>query len=178
MQLGEPDPLHPLPEDTLDQNRKPIAAIGSEPPGPSQVAQIQADGSLAHKQKYYHLHVPDTADDSGADGMRTDKDGRLYVATRMGIQFCDQAGRVNGIIPTPNGRVANFCFGGPTFDTLYAACGDKVYMRKLKVKGSNAFQAPTKPSRRTSRVRNHESRMTNHGKSRSPLAPAGGAFRP
>jgi sugar lactone lactonase YvrE/enterochelin esterase-like enzyme len=107
--------------------------------------QIQPDGSLLHKQKYYHLHVPDSADDSGADGMRTDKDGRLYVATRLGIQFCDQAGRVNGIIPTPNGRVANFCFGGPNFDTLYAACGDRVYMRKLKVKGSNAFQAPTKP---------------------------------
>ncbi|HUR38460.1 MAG TPA: SMP-30/gluconolactonase/LRE family protein [Planctomycetota bacterium] len=107
--------------------------------------QIQADGALAYKQKYYHLHVPDTADDSGADGMRTDKDGRLYVATRMGIQICDQAGRVNGIVPTPNGRVANFSFGGENFDTLYAACGDKIYSRKLKVKGSNAYQAPTKP---------------------------------
>ena len=107
--------------------------------------QIQPDGSLLHKQKYFHLHVPDTAEDSGADGLRTDKDGRLYVATRMGIQFCDQAGRVNGIIPTPNGKVANFTFGGANFDTLYAACGDKIYMRKLKVKCSNAFQAPTKP---------------------------------
>ena len=27
--------------------------------------QIKADGSLGFKQKYYHLHVPDTADDSG-----------------------------------------------------------------------------------------------------------------
>src|SRR5258706_3747572 len=54
--------------------------------------QIQPDGSLLHKQRYYHLHVPDTADDSGADGMRTDKDGRLYVATRGGIQICDQSG--------------------------------------------------------------------------------------
>ena len=48
--------------------------------------------------------MPDTADDSGADGMRVDRDGRLYVATRMGIQVCDQAGRVNCIIPTPNGK--------------------------------------------------------------------------
>ena len=108
--------------------------------------QIQADGSLAYKQKYYHLHVPDTADDSGADGMRTDKDGRLYVATRMGIQICDQAGRVNCIVPTPNGKVANITFGGENFDTMYAACGDKIYSRKLKVKGSNAYQAPTKPA--------------------------------
>ena len=75
--------------------------------------QIQPDGSLANKQRYYHLHVPDTADDGGADGMRVDRDGRLYVATAMGIQVCDQAGRVNCIIPTPNGKVANLCFGGP-----------------------------------------------------------------
>src|SRR5690606_4775958 len=66
--------------------------------------QIQPDGSLGAKQKYYHLHVPDTADDSGADGMCVDQQGRLYVATRLGVQICDQAGRVHCIVPTPNGR--------------------------------------------------------------------------
>ena len=59
--------------------------------------------------------MPDTADDAGADGIRVDRDGRLYVTTRMGIQVCDQAGRVNCIIPTPNGRIANLCFGGAGF---------------------------------------------------------------
>jgi sugar lactone lactonase YvrE/enterochelin esterase-like enzyme len=108
--------------------------------------QIKDDGTLSNKQKYYHLHVPDTADDSGADGMRVDRDGRLYVATRMGIQVCDQAGRVNCIIPTPNGRVSNLCFGGPGFDTLFATCGDRVYKRKVKVKGANAFQTPIRPA--------------------------------
>jgi gluconolactonase len=108
--------------------------------------QIQPDGSLAHKQRYYHLHVPDTADDSGADGMRVDRDGRLYVATRLGIQVCDQAGRVNCIIPTPNGKISNLCFGGENFDTLFATCGDRVFKRKVKVKGANAFQAPIKPA--------------------------------
>jgi gluconolactonase len=109
--------------------------------------QVQPDGSLAHKQKYYHLHVPDTADDSGADGMRVDRDGRLYVATRMGLQVCDQAGRVNCIIPTPNGRVSNLCFGGEKFDTIYAMCGDKVYSRKVKVGGAHNWQAPIKPEK-------------------------------
>lgn len=108
--------------------------------------QVQPDGTVAHKQKYYWLHVPDTADDCGADGMRVDRDGRLYVATRMGIQVCDQAGRVNAIIPTPNGRIANLTFGGENFDTLYATCGDKVYKRKLKVKGANAWDKPIKPA--------------------------------
>lgn len=109
--------------------------------------QIQPDGSLKCKQRYYHLHTPDTADASGADGLRCDRDGRLYVATRLGVQVCDQAGRVNCILPTPNGRCSNVCLGGADFDTLYATCGDKVYSRKVKPRGANAFDAPVKPAR-------------------------------
>ncbi len=108
--------------------------------------QITADGSLAHKQRYYHLHVPDTAEDSGADGLRTDRDGRLWVATRLGLQVCDQAGRVNAIIPTPNGKVSNLTFGGPNFDVVVATCGDKVYRRKVRVQGVNHFSAPVTPN--------------------------------
>lgn len=108
--------------------------------------QVQTDGSLKHKQKYYHLHVHDSADDSGADGLRTDRDGRLYVATRMGLQVCDQAGRVNCIIPTPNGKVSNLTFGGSKFDTIFATCGDKIYSRAVKVSGAHGWQAPHKPA--------------------------------
>ncbi len=108
--------------------------------------QAQPDGSLTNKQKYYHLHAPDTADDAGADGIRVDRDGRLWAATKLGLQVCDQAGRVNCIIPTPNGRIANLTFGGADFDTLYATCGDRVYKRKVKVKGANAFEEPVKPT--------------------------------
>ncbi len=107
---------------------------------------IGADGSLANKQKYFHLHVPDSAEDSGADGLRTDRDGRLWVATKLGFQVCDQAGRVNCIIPTPNGKCANLTFGGPNFDVVYAACGDKVFKRKVKVKGADHAQPPFKPT--------------------------------
>ncbi len=109
--------------------------------------QAQADGSLKYKQKYYHMHVPDTADDSGADGMTVDRDGRLYVATRMGVQVCDQAGRVNCIIPTPNGRVSNLCFGGADNDTLFATCGDRVYKRKVKPRGARGFEPPITPEK-------------------------------
>jgi sugar lactone lactonase YvrE len=108
--------------------------------------QIQPDGSLASKQKYFRIHVPDTADNSGADGLEVDRDGRLYVATHMGIQVCDQAGRVNCIIPTPNGEVSNLCFGGEKFDILFATCGDKVYRRKMKAIGAPNFLPPIKPA--------------------------------
>jgi len=105
------------------------------------------DGTLAHKQRFYHLHVPDTADDSGADGLRVDRDGRLWVATRMGLQVCDQAGRVNAIIPTPNGKVSNLAFGGPDFTTLLATCGDKVFVRRVKPAGAPNFLPPSTPAK-------------------------------
>ncbi|GAB3945998.1 SMP-30/gluconolactonase/LRE family protein [Spirosoma harenae] len=107
---------------------------------------IKSDGTLANKQQYYWLHAPDTANNAGAEGLKTDRDGRLYVATRMGIQVCDQAGRVNAILPTPNGKVSDLCFGGTNFDILYATCGDKVYKRKLNVKGANPWDKPIKPA--------------------------------
>ncbi|HZP60242.1 MAG TPA: SMP-30/gluconolactonase/LRE family protein [Opitutaceae bacterium] len=107
---------------------------------------IQPDGTLTDKQRYYSLHVAETDDQSNADGIRVDRDGRLYVATRLGIQVCDQAGRVNAIIPTPNHRISNLVFGGANFDTLFATCGDKVFKRKLKVRGASAWDEPNKPA--------------------------------
>jgi gluconolactonase len=107
---------------------------------------IQPDGTLGQKQRYYWLREPDTDDQSFADGIRVDRDGRLYVATRLGIQICDQAGRVNAIVPTPNGRITNLCFGGPRFDTLFATCNDKVYKRRLNTTGANAWAPPLKPA--------------------------------
>jgi gluconolactonase len=107
---------------------------------------IQPDGTLGKKQRYYWLHVADKSDWSEAGGLRVDRDGRLYVATPMGVQICDQAGRVQCIIPTPNGRLSNISFGGELFDTLFAICNDKVYIRKLKVTGANAWDKPIKPA--------------------------------
>ena len=104
--------------------------------------QIQADGALAYKQRFFQLAVPDLADDSGADGLEVDTDGRVYVATRMGIQVCDPAGRVQCILPMPNGKVANMAFGGPQHDLLYAACGDKLFKRRLRTHGVQSFVAP------------------------------------
>jgi gluconolactonase len=108
--------------------------------------QIQPDGTLAHGQKYYHLHTLDTSDNAGAAGMCVDRDGRLYVATAMGIQVCDQAGRVNCIIPVPGGAATSVVLGGADFDTLFVASGGKIYKRKVKTKGAPSFLPPVKPA--------------------------------
>lgn len=107
---------------------------------------VLPDGTLADKQRFYWLHEPDAEDQSFADGMRVDRNGLLYVTTRLGIQICDQAGKVQCILPTPNHKVSNLVFGGPKFDVLYATCGDKVYRRKLNTVGANNWDVPNKPA--------------------------------
>ncbi len=108
--------------------------------------QVQPDGTLAHGQKFYHLHLKDETGGSGADGLALDDRGQLYVCTATGVQVCDQAGRVNGIINLPpNGRLANICFGGEKMDTLFVAAGDKVYRRRTQAKGVRSADAPIKP---------------------------------
>ncbi len=112
------------------------------------VYQIQPDGSLAHKQKYGWLQVRDADENAWSDGLKCDRDGRIYVTSLSGIQVLDQLGRVNAIIPVPKtkGQVSNLCFGGPDFDVMYISCHDKVFRRKVKVKGANNFETPIKPA--------------------------------
>jgi gluconolactonase len=113
--------------------------------------QIQPDGTLAYKQPYCHLQLPASLIDAAADGMTVDTLGRLYVSTAMGVQFCDQIGRVNGIITTPQATLAategvtRVGFGGQALDTLYAVSGDRLYRRKTKATGVLSFQKPIKP---------------------------------
>jgi gluconolactonase len=110
------------------------------------VYQIKPDGTLAYKQRYGWLQVPDTAENAWPDGLKCDRDGRVYAATRMGIQVLDQIGKVTAILPLPAGQPSNLCFGGPDFDTLYVTCQGKVYRRKLHVHGANMFDEPNKPA--------------------------------
>src|SRR5260221_5280053 len=108
---------------------------------------IKKDGTLTYKQRYGWLHTPDTEDNAWPDGIRCDTAGRMFVATRIGIQVLDQLGRVNAILPIPpsNGQASNVCFGGPDFNILYVSAGDKVFRRKLKTRGANSFDKPIKP---------------------------------
>ena len=109
------------------------------------IYQIQADGTLTNKQKFGWLHSKDDSGNAWADGIKCDKDGKVYVATNLGIQILDQLGRVNAIIPMPTGGAANLCFGGKDFDTMFVACFGKVFKRKFNTRGVNTFENPFKP---------------------------------
>jgi len=105
---------------------------------------VQPDGSLADKQSFYWLHMTDIPNDSGAEDLTVDTHGNLYAATRMGIQVCDQNGRVRAILPlpTPCGPVLSLCFGGEHFDILYVTDGTQVFKRHLRVPGFAPWAAP------------------------------------
>jgi sugar lactone lactonase YvrE len=108
--------------------------------------QIQADGSLKHRQVYGHLHLPDETGQSGADGMAVDTEGRTYVTTRVGLQVLDQLGRVHFIIRKPQDAwLSNVVFAGENNDILYVTCGDKVYRRKINATGVIPWKAAIKP---------------------------------
>jgi len=109
------------------------------------VVQIRADGSFAHEQSFHQLQ-PDWHGIIMGNGMCVDTNGWLYVATSLGIQVCDQAGRVNFIIPTPN-QPYDVCFGGKDLSELFIACGDTIYKRPTKARGVvSGQQAPIKPA--------------------------------
>ena len=112
------------------------------------IYKIQKDGTLAYRQRYGWLHYPDTEDNAWPDGIRCDTAGRMFVASRLGVQILDQLGRVEAILPIPpsNGQASNVCFGGADFNILYVSAGDKVFRRKLKTRGVNSFDKPVKPA--------------------------------
>lgn len=111
------------------------------------IYKIKSDGTLAYKQRYGWLHVPDTEENAWSDGLKCDTAGRVYIATRIGIQIMDQLGRVNAILPLPLSKwqASNVCFGGVDFNMLYVSYGDKVYRRKLRTRAANTFDNPVKP---------------------------------
>ena len=110
---------------------------------------IQPEGILADKQLLYWLHNPGNDDTSEVRSMSFDTNGNLYVATEIGVQICDQNGRVRAILSLTAGAVSSLWFDGEKLDNLFVSCGSKVYKRKLRVTGSLSTQkAVIPPSQR------------------------------
>jgi sugar lactone lactonase YvrE/enterochelin esterase-like enzyme len=103
--------------------------------------QVQGDGSLANPELFDRLEVQDDSYETEAAGMTVDSLGFLYVATNLGIQVCDEQGRVQLIINLPASlSPAGIVFGGPDFQDLYIvssyiASGGKIFKRHFLRKG-------------------------------------------
>ncbi len=101
---------------------------------------VERSGDLAHGSPWMQLRTPVGRADAGADGMATDADGRTYVTSTVGIQMFDWTGRLGGVIAKPSSKAVVSCtFAGPDRAHLYVCAGDRVYRRKMKVKGPAAL---------------------------------------
>ena len=82
---------------------------------------------------------------SSGDGMTSDRQGRFYAASALGVQVFDPTGRMCGVLTRPSEKFMTSCgFAGPNMEFLYVTCADKVFRRKTKANGNLFFLPPPK----------------------------------
>lgn len=70
----------------------------------------------------------------GPDGMKVDRDGRVYVAVAQGVWVYEPDGRLLGILALPK-RPANLAWADPDGRALAITAVDSVYRVRMKVAG-------------------------------------------
>jgi gluconolactonase len=103
---------------------------------------VQPDGSLTNRRnfgKYKSLAVPGhkdplVAEDNGADGLAIDSDGRVYVATNVGVEVFSPQGQHLGVIPVIWGaesftlrKPQNLAFSGADKKVLYTVGANAIF---------------------------------------------------
>jgi gluconolactonase len=76
----------------------------------------------------------DPGQPGGPDGMKVDRDGRLYVAVALGVWVFEPDGRLIGIISVPK-RPSNLAWCGRSGGLLAITAVDSVHRVNLKVEG-------------------------------------------
>jgi gluconolactonase len=95
---------------------------------------VQPDGSAKNKRPFLQLRDIPPGEESGADGLAIDRDGRFYITTVTGVQVFDDAGAYLGTIKTGR-QPANVAFGGPGKQILYITAREGLYRVKTLAKG-------------------------------------------
>ena len=107
--------------------------------------QVNEDGTLSNKERFYYLHVDDWEDDAGPESLCYSLEGRQFIATKSGVQISADDGPTQVILPVPDGsRVTGVAIGGKDLDVLYAFCGKKIWKRKIQHHAMGAWSPWTK----------------------------------
>jgi len=96
---------------------------------------VRADGSVANRRDFAELRDIADGEESIADGMAIDSEGRLYVTTVRGIQVFDGGGIYLGTIQVPR-QPSNVAFSGYSDKrTLYITARQGLYSVKMISQG-------------------------------------------
>jgi len=68
------------------------------------------------------------------DGLKVDRDGRIYASASSGVQVFSPDGDLLGEISLPG--AVNFCFGGSGGNVLFITADTAIYAAQLKAKGA------------------------------------------
>lgn len=101
------------------------------------VFDVQPDGTAINKRVFCVLKTnPGVV--SGADGMRVDAEGTLYIASAVGVQVFDKTGVSKKIISLPE-TPTNVAFGGKDLKTLFITAGTSLYSIQVDVSGNPLY---------------------------------------
>ncbi|MDB5312493.1 MAG: hypothetical protein JWO38_6695 [Gemmataceae bacterium] len=96
-------------------------------------AQTRPDGEPVARSPYAPLRLARGEKGATVPSLTTDKDGRIYAATPIGIQVFDPTGRLCGVVTAPApGKMEHLGFEG---EQLTAWVGETKYVRKVKTTG-------------------------------------------
>jgi gluconolactonase len=97
---------------------------------------VQPDGTLRNRRnfaKYVSVKRP-TDEDNGADGLAVDAEGRVYVATNLGVEVFSPQGQHLGTIPVSR-KAQNLAFSGRDKKTLYIVGGGAAFKIQTLAQG-------------------------------------------
>ena len=98
---------------------------------------VQPNGSLSARRNFARLagfaQLPE-GPTSGADGIAVDAAGRVYVATRAGVEVFSPEGAVLGVIALPK-QPQNLAFGGADRSQLYVVGRGSVFRIATQTRG-------------------------------------------
>lgn len=110
-----------------DESKLYVADSGA--PKHIRVFAVATDGTLSGGKVFC------TLDQGVPDGIRVDRDGRVWSTAADGVHVFDAYGHRLGKILTPESP-ANLCFGGTNGTTLFITARTSLYSIEVKVKGA------------------------------------------
>jgi gluconolactonase len=97
---------------------------------------VTAPGVVSGRRNFAPLarRADASSNGAGADGLSVDVDGRLYVATALGVQIFSAAGKALGVIELPK-RPQNLAFAGKGKHDLFVVGQGGVYRIHTRTQG-------------------------------------------
>lgn len=95
---------------------------------------VEKNGTVKNKKPFAKIQNVKPGEDSGADGLAIDHDGRLYITSSTGVQVFSKGGKYLGTIKVPR-QPANVAFSGPGKKTLYITAREGLYKVQTLTRG-------------------------------------------